>query len=159
MSFQAKIKLSNQKNAPLTHNGFKGRALKKGEGFTTTSREEYEYYKAQPGFICTIVKGKLKRDESVEIDPPDGADLDGDHDDVEEEHDGDEGEETVEDAAVTGGYLRADLKKLSTKELKALIESDEDLPLRSRDLPKGASKKEIVKMILDAQRDKQRGEE
>ena len=157
MSFQAKIKLNIQKNAPLTHNGFRGRVLKKGESFTTTSAEEAEYYRAQPGFTVTVLKGKLKRAEPAEIDAPEGSDLDSEHDEV-EEHDGDDGEETSDDAVVSGGYLRADLKKLSSKELKALIDSDSDLPLRSRDLPKGASKKEIITLILDAQRDKEREE-
>lgn len=142
--FQAKIKLGNMKRAPLSHVGFRGRVLKKGESFTTTSPEEAAYYQAQPGFSVTIQKGKLtgapKPSRQREPDPPE-ADEESDEDEEEDER-----EEEVD-----GAYEKADLKKMKRDDLIALIDDDEDLPLSSEDLPKKVGKKEIIEAILEAQ--------
>lgn len=143
MSFQAKIKLGLMKNAPLTHTGLKGRVIKKGDSFTTTSREEALYYRAQPGFVVTVLKGKLPIVEAPE--EPEPEELDEDEADDEEE------EQDERKPKVSGAYERADLKKMSRDDLRALIKDDEDLPLKLRDIPKKAGKKEIINLILDAQ--------
>jgi len=141
--FEAKIKLGNMKAAPLTHVGFRGRTLKKGESFTTTNPEEAAYYKAQPGFSVSVTKGKLaaaaKPAKTRAPEPPDVDDEDDDEDDEER------------DEEVDGAYEKADLKKMKVEELKALIDGDEDLPLSTDDLPKKAGKKEIIEAILEAQ--------
>lgn len=145
MSFQAKIKLGPGKSGPLTHTGFKGRTVKKGESsFTTTSQEEAVYYRAQPGFSVTVIKGRL---------PQAASDVDPDEDETTEETDDDVEEEVEEERAeeVAGTYERADLKKMPRDDLLALIKSDADLPLTLKDVPKKASKKEIINLILDAQ--------
>lgn len=144
-SFQANIKLGPSKKGPLTHTGFKGRQLKKGASFTTTNPEEAAYYAAQPAFSVTVVKGKLfaKPKEELEVVEPDEVETDSDDDSDDDEEDP-EGE-------VKGGYERADLKKMSRDDLLALIKSDDDLPLRVRDLPKKAGKREIIDAILEAQ--------
>jgi len=144
MSFQAKIKLGLMKNAPLTHTGLKGRVIKKGDSFTTTSREEALYYRAQPGFVVTVLKGKLPVVEAPE--EPELEELDEDEADDDEEEEQDERKPKV-----SGAYERADLKKMSRDDLRALIKDDEDLPLKLRDVPKKAGKKEIINLILDAQ--------
>lgn len=136
--FEAKIKLGNMKAAPLTHTGFRGRALKKGDGFTTTNPEEAAYYRAQPGFSVTVTQGKLTGGKPVKAAPVD-------EDEVDEDDDEDRDEE------VGGTYEKADLKKMKVDDLKALIENDEDLPLSVKDLPKKAGKKEIIEAILEAQ--------
>jgi hypothetical protein len=140
MSFQAKIKLGALKSAPLTHTGFKGRAIKKGESFTTTNPEEALYYRAQPGYSVTVLKGKLPVSSAPEAEP----------DDVEEES-SDEGDDKKRDDEVKGTYERADLKKMSREDLIALVKTDDDLPLTLRDVPKKASKREIIDLILGAQ--------
>lgn len=139
MSFQAKIKLGLMKNAPLTHTGIKGRVIKKGDSFTTTSKEEAVYYRAQPGFVVTVLKGKLPI-----VEAPEEPELEDD--DVEDEDDEDDRKPKV-----SGAYERADLKKMSRDDLRALIKDDDDLPLKPRDIPKKAGKKEIINLILDAQ--------
>jgi hypothetical protein len=141
MAFQATIKLGPSKKGPLTHTGFKGRVLKKGESFTTTNPEEASYYEAQPGFSVTLKKGKLRskpqEEEPVERD---------------EETSDDGAEEEERPSEVTGGYERADLKKMSKQALLDLIKGDKQLPLKKRDVPAEAGKKEIIDMILDAQK-------
>lgn len=141
MSFQAKIKLGLVKNAPLTHTGLKGRVIKKGESFTTTSREEAVYYRAQPGFVVTVLKGKLPVVEAPEEPEPEELD----------EDDSDEDEDSERKPKVSGAYERADLKKMSRDDLRALIKDDDDLPLTLRDVPKKAGKRELIGLILDAQ--------
>lgn len=152
MSFQAKIKLGLVKAAALTHTGFKGRVIKKGESFTSTNQEEAMYYRAQPGFSVTVLKGKLpaptEPDDEPEVDES-GDDEVADEEAVEEER----------EEAVDGGYERADLKKMSRDDLLALIKSDDDLPLTVREVPKKASKKEIINLILDAQKASESDEE
>ena len=139
MSFQAKIKLGLVKNAPLTHTGHKGRVIKRGDSFTTTSKEEAVYYRAQPGFVVTVLKGKLQS-APVPVEP----------EEVDEDESDDE-EEDEREPKVSGTYEKADLKKMSRDDLRALIKDDEDLPLSLSDLPKKAGKKEIINLILDAQ--------
>lgn len=141
MSFQAKIKLGLVRNAPLTHTGIKGRVIKKGDSFTTTSKEEAVYYRAQPGFVVTVLKGKLPIVEA----PEEPEELD---EDVEETDDDEEDERKPK---VSGAYEKADLKKMSRDDLRALVKDDDDLPLSLRDIPKKAGKKEIINLILDAQ--------
>lgn len=142
MSFQAKIKLGLVKSGPLTHTGFKGRTIKKGESFTTISTEEAVYYRAQPGFSVTVIKGKLPVKSASKVEP----------DEVDEEEIDDDEEEEKRDEEVKGGYERADLKKMSRDDLLALIKTDEDLPLTLREVPKKTSKSEIIDLILDAQK-------
>lgn len=140
MSFQAKIKLGLVKNAPLTHTGLKGRVIKKGESFTTTSKEEALYYRAQPGFVVSVIKGKLS--SVIEApEEPEPEELDEDEADDEDER----------KPKVSGAYEKTDLKKMSRDDLRALIKDDDDLPLTLRDVPKKAGKKEIINLILDAQ--------
>lgn len=164
MSFQAKIKLGNLKKGPLTHTGFKGRVVKKGETFTTISSEEATYYRSQPGFSVAVTKGKLATpgakqalDENEIDDEITDAELDEaddeQHDD--EAHD-DEPDEDEAIAASSASYKRSDLKKLTRIELRKLIKTDEAIPLSLKDVPKTSSKKEIIGMILDAQRDARR---
>lgn len=143
MSFQAKIKLGSLKKGPLTHTGFKGRTTKKGESFTTTSQEEAVYYRAQPGFAVNVIKGRLPV-QAVEVEPEEDESTTND---VEEESDEESSEEEVK-----GTYERIDLKKMSRPDLLALVENDDDLPLTLKDLPKSASKKEIINLVLDAQK-------
>jgi hypothetical protein len=140
-AFQAKIKLGQTKKGPLTHVGFKGRTMQRGGSFTSTSTEEAVYYKAQPGFSVTVLKGKLpsaaQPEEEVELP---------------EEVESDDEEETSEpEAEVKGTYERADLKKMSRDDLLALIKDDDDLPLKLKEVPKKASKREIIDLILGAQ--------
>lgn len=144
MAFQAKIKLGSLKKGPLTHTGFKGRTLKRGESFTTTSQEEAAYYQAQLGFSVTVLKGKLPAKLAPDVEPDDVPGFDGA--DAEEESDDDE-----EEREVKGTYERADLKKMSRDDLLALIKTDDDLPLKVKDVSKKASKKEVINLILDAQ--------
>ena len=144
MSFQAKIKLGLVKSGPLTHVGFKGRTIKKGESFTTISTEEAVYYRAQPGFSVTVIKGKLPVQGAPEVEP-DAVEVE------EEDSDDEDEEEEKRDDEVKGGYERGDLKKMSRDDLLALIKSDEDLSLKPRDVPKKASKREIIDLILGAQ--------
>lgn len=144
MSFQAKIKLGQVKAGPLTHTGFKGRVTKKGESFTTTSAEEATYYRAQPGFVVTVTKGKLVTPKPEELVEPD----EGSTDDEEATDD----EEEARPTEVKGVYERADLKKMSRDDLLLLIRNDDDVPLKLRDVPKKAGKKEIITLILDAQK-------
>lgn len=141
MSFQAKIKLGLVKNGPLTHTGFKGRVIKKGESFTSTSQEEATYYRAQPGFSVTVVKGKLPAQ-------PEPEELEDESSDDEVEAD----EPEEREASVSGGYEKADLKKMGRDDLLALIKDDDSIPLKLRDVPKKAGKKEIINLILDAQK-------
>jgi len=136
--FEAKIKLGNMKAAPLTHTGFRGRVLKKGDGFTTTNPEEAAYYKAQPGFAVTVTQGRLTGGKPVKAAPVDEEEVDEDDEDDRDEE-------------VGGTYEKADLKKMKVDDLKALIENDEDLPLSVKDLPKKAGKKEIIEAIMEAQ--------
>lgn len=145
MAFQATIKLGPTKKGPLTHTGYKGRVMKKGESVTTTDPVEASYYEAQPGFSVVVKKGKLHRkpkdeelEETVEHDDESSSD--------------DEGEEEDErPSEVTGGYEKADLKKMSKSALLDLIKEDKKLPLKKRDVPKDAGKKEIIDLILEAQ--------
>lgn len=144
--FAAKIKLNDQKNSPLTHVGFRGRSLKKGESFTTSNPDEAAYYQSQPGFSVVVVSGKqlavAKPPKKVrDPDPPESDDDDEDDEDSEDE----------EKEEVDGSYEKADLKKMSTADLKKLIEDDDDLSLSVSDLPKRAGKKEIIEAILEAQ--------
>lgn len=145
MSFQAKIKLGQVKAGPLTHTGFKGRVTRKGESFATTSAEEAAYYRAQPGFVVTVTKGKLALPLKPleELDEPDESSLD--------DEDATDDEDT-RPTEVKGVYERADLKKMSRDDLLLLIRNDDELPLKLRDVPKKAGKKEIVALILDAQK-------
>jgi hypothetical protein len=139
--FQAKITLQRQKKGPLTHTGFKGRSMAKGDSFTTTNPEEAAYYRAQPGFAVTVTKGKLptpKAAEPEEVDLPEA-------DDAEEE------DEEEPEAEVKGTYERVDLKKMSRDDLLLLIKDDQELPLKLKDVPKKASKREIIDLILGAQ--------
>jgi hypothetical protein len=142
--FQAKIKLGPVKSGPLTHTGFKGRTTKKGESFNTTSQEEAVYYRAQPGFSVTVLKGRLPVQAEQEVEP--------DEEVTEEDDEVAEAEPEATETEVKGTYERADLKKMSREDLVSLVKSDEDLPLTSKDLPKKASKKEIINLILDAQK-------
>lgn len=145
MAFQATIKLGPSKKGPLTHTGFQGRVLKKGESFTTTNPQEASYYEAQPGFSVALKKGKLRsKPQEEEVEEPVERD--------EESSDEDEAEEDERPSEVTGGYERADLKKMSKKALLDLIKGDKQLPLKKRDVPAEAGKKEIIDMILDAQK-------
>jgi hypothetical protein len=146
MSFQAKIKLGLVKSGPLTHTGFKGRVIKKGESFTTTSQEEATYYRAQPGFSVTVTKGKLPAPTAPDVEPEDDAPEEDEVVDEEGEH------EEEREAEVKGGYERADLKKMSRDDLLLLIKNDDDLPLKLKEVPKKAGKKEIINLILDAQK-------
>jgi hypothetical protein len=146
MAFQATIKLGPSKKGPLTHTGFQGRVMKKGESFTTTNPEEASYYEAQPGFSVTLKKGKLHSKPKEEPEEP------VEHDEESGSGDEDEGEEDVRPSEVTGGYERADLKKMSKKALLDLIKGDKELPLKKRDVPTEAGKKEIIDLILDAQK-------
>lgn len=143
MSFQAKIKLGSLKKGPLTHTGFKGRVTEKGESFTTTSQEEAVYYRAQPGFSVNVIKGRLPV-QVVDVEPEEDESTTSD---VEEESDEEESDEEVK-----GTYERADLKKMSRPDLLALVDNDDDLPLTLKDMPKNASKKEIINLVLDAQK-------
>lgn len=144
--FKAKIRLAKQKGAPLSHMGTRGpfaRTLKQGESITTTNPEEAMYYKNIAGFSVTVLQGRLvapvQEPEPVEDeDEDDGSDDDGE-DDGEDEGDGSD-----------GLYLKSDLKKLKTKELKDLIKDDEDLQLSLKDV-KGLGKPKIIDAILDAQ--------
>jgi len=147
-SFQAKIKLAQTKKAPLTHDGYKGRKLAKGESFTSTDPEEAAYYRAQPGFSVVVLKGKLA---APGIESEDEDDLDTGHDGPDEEEDEESGEH--DEAVKSGHYSRADLKKLSRVDLRKLIKSDESIPLSIKEVPKTASKKEIINLIIDAQKD------
>jgi len=144
MRFQAKIKLGNMKRAPLTHVGYRGRALKKGDSFTSTDPEEARYYQAQPGFSVTVQKGKLTGGKPAKVRAPEPPDVD------DEESDDEDDEEEREDE-VDGAYEKADLKKMSKGDLITLIDDDADLPLSSDDLPKKAGKTEIIDAILEAQ--------
>lgn len=146
MSFQAKIKLGLVKAGPLTHTGFKGRVIKKGESFTSTNQEEAVYYRAQPGFSVTVIKGRLPAQPAPEVEPEEETATDDDEVEPEPEP------EEARDEEVKGTYERADLKKMSRDDLLALIKSDEDLPLTLKDVSKKASKKEIIALILDAQK-------
>lgn len=158
MAFQAKVTLSKNKKGPLQLTGFKGRVVKKGESFRTTSQEEAAYYRAQSGFVVLTEKGKLPTPKPAVIDEEEfDEDTGGDDEeesDSEEESDDDDSEEESEPKRkreVSGAYERADLKKLSKAELRALIKSDRNLPLGVKDLPKKASKREIIDLILEAQ--------
>jgi len=137
--FQAKVQLSKTKRAPVSHTGYRGRTVKKGDSFTTIDPAEARYYQCQPGFSVQILSGKLI---SKPVEEPEEIDeVDDDEDEVEEER----------DEEVEGLYEKADLKKMSVKDLKALIKDDDDLTLSVKDIPKKAGKKEIIEMILDAQ--------
>lgn len=150
MAFQATIKLGPSKRGPLTHTGFGGRVMSKGESVTTTNPAEASYYEAQPGFSVTVKKGKLRAKPKEE--EPEPVEVDDSSDD-ESESEGED--EDARPAAVAGGYERADLKKMSKKALLALIKEDKQLPLKKRDVPEDAGKKEIIDMILDAQAGKE----
>lgn len=139
--FQAKVQLSKTKRAPVSHTGYRGRTVKKGDSFTTIDPAEARYYQCQPGFSVQILSGKLI---SKPVEEPEEVD------EIEDDED-DEDEVEERDEEVEGLYEKADLKKMSVKDLKALIKDDDDLQLSVRDLPKKAGKKEIIEMILDAQ--------
>lgn len=141
--FQAKVQLSKTKRAPVSHTGYKGRFVKKSESFLTTDPAEVRYYQCQPGFSVQILSGKLTakpvHEEEVE--------------DIDERDDEDEVEDDEEerDEEVDGLYEKADLKKMSVKDLKKLVKDDDDLPLDVKDIPKKVSKNEIIDLILEAQ--------
>lgn len=141
--FQAKVQLSKTKRAPVSHTGFRGRFVKKGDSFITTDPAEARYYQSQPGFSVAVLSGKLtaKPVHEEEIEDIDERD---DEDEVEDEE-----EERNEE--VDGLYEKADLKKMNVKDLKKLIKDDDELPLSVNDLPKKASKTEIIDLILEAQ--------
>lgn len=141
MAFQAKIRLGNMKRAPLSHSGYRGRMIKKGDSFTTTNPEEAAYYRAQPGFSVTLLKGKLAS-HPVPVAPPDPDPAP----DSDEESEDDERPEEVD-----GIYEEADLKKMNKLDLMALIDDSDELPLSSEDVPRGASKQQIIDLILAAQ--------
>lgn len=149
MAFQATIKLGPSKRGPLTHTGFKGRVMTKGEDFTTTNPEEAAYYEAQPGFSVEYKKGSKRKpkEEAPEepVEEPVKAHAE------EESSDEDEGEDDEESPEVKGAYEKRDLKKMSKEALLELIKNDRDLPLKVRDVPRDAGKKEIIDMILEAQ--------
>ena len=149
MSFLASIKLGSTKKVPLIHTGFKGCSLTKGTSFKTTNTEEALYYRAQPGFSVTVLKGRLPSPvERVEPEEHDEEELD---ESGEDEAEDDGGEEEVE-GDVKSAYERRDLKKMHRDDLLALVKDDEDLPLTVKEIPKKASKKEIINLILDAQK-------
>lgn len=150
MSFQAKIKLGNMKRAPLTHEGFRGRRVKKGESFRTTNPEEAAYYQSQPGFGVIVEKGKLASAAKPKRARKSAPEPEVDEEEVDEDEEDDE-EEEPDDGEVSEAYTKADLKKMKPEELKKLIDGDDDLPLALSDLPKRATKKEIIEAILEAQ--------
>jgi hypothetical protein len=142
--FQAKIQLSKTKRAPVSHTGFRGRFVKKGDSFITTDPVEVRYYQSQPGFSIAILSGKFTAKPVQEEEIDEDIDERDDEDEVEEED-----EERNEE--VDGLYEKADLKKMSQKDLKKLIKDDDELPLTLKDIPKKASKNEIIDLILEAQ--------
>ncbi len=146
MAFQAKIRLNN--TGPLTHSGKRGRTVKKGESFTTSDPEEAQYYQSLGGFSVSILKGKLAGTKPPKPAPVEDDDEDGDDD--EEESEDEESEDDDPDGPADEYYDKADLNKLTAKDLIELIGDDDDLPLSKSDV-KGMKKKEIVAAIIKAQ--------
>lgn len=134
--FQARIKLGGRKNSPITFTGYNGRTVKKGESFITVDPKEYLYYSSQSGFSTSILKGKITSVRQQE---------------EEQEEEDFENEEEEREEEVDGLYEKADLKKMSRSLLLSLIEEDKALDLSVEDVPKKASKKEIIELILSAQ--------
>ena len=139
---QATVRLN--KSGPLTHTGRGGRTIKRGQKVTLTDPEEIAYYQSIGGIDVRITQGKLA---SRKPDPE--PDIEDDDDD--EESDDDEGDDSDE---VDEAYLKSDLKKMTGKELVALIVDDEELPLTKADV-KGLKKKAIIAAIMAAQGDEE----
>jgi hypothetical protein len=152
--FQATIKLAPSKKGPSTHTGFKGRVISKGESFTTTSPEEAAYYEAQSGFSVVMKKGRLRsrpKEEEPEEPVADESEESDESDDDAADDDESDGDEEEREPEVKGAYEKRDLKKMTKEALLELIKNDRDLPLKVRDVPKNAGKREIIDMILEAQ--------
>ena len=135
--FQAKVSLQKIKRAPVSHVGYRGRSVKKGESFITTNPEEAVYYSSQQSFAVKILSGQLASNPMPL------------EDDLELEEQEEEEEEELP-SEVSSVYEKADLKKLRRGDLLNLIEDDDNINLTKKDIPKGAKKKEIIEMILSA---------
>ena len=135
---QATVRLN--KSGPLTHTGRGGRTIKRGQKVTLTDPEEIAYYQSIGGIDVRITQGKLASRTPVDPEP----DIEDDDDDTDDDDEG-EGEDEVD-----GLYDKADLKKMTRKDLVALADDDEELPLTKADL-KGLKKKEVIAAIMAAQ--------
>lgn len=140
--FLAKIQLKS--TGPLTYTG-RGRTFKRGVTIiTTTDPVEADYFRSQWGFSVEIKKGKLAAPVSKSAP---------DDNEVTEREDEEAEEEEERDEEVSESYEEVDLKKMKRDELIALIDDDDDLDMKSSDLPKKAGKPEIIEAILEAQGD------
>lgn len=120
----------------------RGRRVEKGKPFYTTNAADIAYYKAQGGFLVTMLEeDKPKPAPKRKPAPPPEPET--------EPEGGDEGDDEESDDLTNGSYTKSDLMAIKKADLATLAKDDFDLDLD----PDNLNKSQMVAAILKAQID------